>query len=107
MGTYFYNLPSTSSRRNKYISPPSDSLVLHDVSKLPLTDSFLYPSELFNCSIEAIVDICFLLAADKEAVPVTVWVVADFSSKSGVQLLKEALAYAVRTMLINVLNHAQ
>ncbi|KAI0073110.1 glycosyltransferase family 24 protein [Panus rudis PR-1116 ss-1] len=79
--TYFYDLPESNKRRNKHIYPSGkgDNLKtinlaeLHRSSGFPATPgSFVYPP-------------------DTEKVPLTMYVVADLDSPSGLALIREAL----------------
>ncbi|KAJ7485860.1 glycosyltransferase family 24 protein [Mycena latifolia] len=77
--TYFYDLPTSSPRRNKYIFTAPADLRLVDLTELfgrtgvrGAPASFVYPPET-------------------EQIPLTVYVVADFDTEAGLGLLKEAL----------------
>ncbi|KAJ7608670.1 UDP-glucose:glycoprotein glucosyltransferase-domain-containing protein [Roridomyces roridus] len=79
IATYFYDLPTTSLRRNPYIFPKSGDIRVVDVPALfkrtgfrVAPSSFVYPSET-------------------EQIPLTIYVVADFDSQEGLGLLQQAL----------------
>ncbi|CAK5263114.1 unnamed protein product [Mycena citricolor] len=78
ISTYFYDQPTTSLRRNKYIFPETAVRIfnLPDTFRRTgfkdLPGSFVYPAET-------------------EMLPLTVYVVADLDSEGGLDLVKEAL----------------
>ncbi|KAJ7222294.1 UDP-glucose:glycoprotein glucosyltransferase-domain-containing protein [Mycena pura] len=77
--TYFYDLPTTSLRRNRYIFPASADVRIVDVPGLFRRTGFrVTPST-------------FVYPPDTEQIPLTVYVVADFDTEGGLALLKEAL----------------
>lgn len=80
IGTFFYDLPTTSKRRNKVIIPtPDNELRAHSVldafegDAMVLAKQFIYPEETGR------------------ATPLSVWVVGDLDSKDGHALLEGAL----------------
>ncbi|KAJ6626996.1 glycosyltransferase family 24 protein [Mycena sp. CBHHK59/15] len=79
IGTYFYDLPTSSLRRNRYIFPASGSL---RVVSLP---------ELFARSGYRTTPSTFIYPPETELIPLTLYVVADFDTDGGLGLVKEAL----------------
>ncbi|KAF5311086.1 hypothetical protein D9619_007791 [Psilocybe cf. subviscida] len=81
MSNYFYDLPTTSKRRNQYIYPSGSAALrvfnLHDLFTQTLflasPASYLYPTEFKEISQ-------------------TLFVIADLDSKDGVEIVKEAIA---------------
>ncbi|KAJ6489844.1 glycosyltransferase family 24 protein [Mycena sanguinolenta] len=80
ISTYFYDLPTSSARRNRYIFPASGDLRIVDLPQLfkrtgfrAARAGFVYPPET------------------EQQIPMTLYVVADFDTEGGVLLLKEAL----------------
>ncbi|KAL1411228.1 killer toxin resistant protein [Vanrija albida] len=84
IGNYFYDLPTTATRRNKFITPSPGvnqllSFNLLDVFKgqaLTLLHEFIYPSKVEN-----------------KAVPLTTWIVGDLDTKESRELMENALAH--------------
>ncbi|CAK9782754.1 hypothetical protein CC85DRAFT_260485 [Cutaneotrichosporon oleaginosum] len=80
IGTFFYDLPTTSKRRNKVIIPSPDNdlraysvLDVFDGTAMVLAKQFIYPVDA------------------SRATPLSVWVVGDLDSKEGHALLEGAL----------------
>ncbi|KAJ7264047.1 glycosyltransferase family 24 protein [Mycena haematopus] len=80
MSTYFYDLPTSSARRNRYIFPASGDLRIVD---LP---------QLFKRTGFAVAPAGFVYPPETERIPMTLYVVADFDTEGGLLLLKEALS---------------
>uniref|UniRef100_A0A8H8CJL8 Glycosyltransferase family 24 protein n=1 Tax=Psilocybe cubensis TaxID=181762 RepID=A0A8H8CJL8_PSICU len=83
MSNYFYDLPTTSKRRNKYIYPAAGSKSVHIVnlpevfakSRFRLSSSaYLYPP------------------ADAQSISESLYVVADFDTEDGLALVKDAVS---------------
>ncbi|KAK7047284.1 killer toxin resistant protein [Paramarasmius palmivorus] len=80
MSTYFYDLPTTATRRNKYIVPPSnDKLKLVNLPEVTRRSGF----QISNSG--------FVYPESEEATPLTMYVIADLNSRDGLDLAKEAL----------------
>ncbi|KAJ7785207.1 UDP-glucose:glycoprotein glucosyltransferase-domain-containing protein [Mycena maculata] len=79
ISTYFYDLPTSSLRRNPYIFPPSGELKIVSVP------------ELFARTGFRAAPATFVYPPETEQIPLTVYVVADFDTEGGLGLLKEAL----------------
>ncbi|KAJ7130733.1 glycosyltransferase family 24 protein [Mycena crocata] len=77
--TYFYDLPTSSLRRNRYIFGASEE---HRVVNLP---------ELFRRTGFRVTPSTFVYPPETELIPLTLYVVADFDAEGGLGLLKEAL----------------
>ncbi|KAF9239780.1 glycosyltransferase family 24 protein [Melanogaster broomeanus] len=91
MSTFFYDLPSTLSRRNPYIfvkSGPPSSGHLQDGAGLQI---FNLP-ELFSKTGFKQQDGSFVVPST-DALPITMYVIADFDSPEGHELAKEALRF--------------
>lgn len=80
ISTFFYDLPSTSRRRNKVIIPNAENelrafsvLDVFDGDAMVLAKQFVYPKDA------------------GKATPLSVWVVGDLDSKDGHALLESAL----------------
>ncbi|KAJ7813688.1 glycosyltransferase family 24 protein [Mycena olivaceomarginata] len=79
ISTYFYDLPTSSPRRNRYIFPaPGDLRIV----SLP---------ELFSRTRFRITPSTFVYPPETELIPLTTYVVADFDTEEGLQLAREAL----------------
>ncbi|KAJ7909648.1 glycosyltransferase family 24 protein [Mycena leptocephala] len=79
ISTYFYDLPTSSLRRNQYIFPPSGEPRIFNVP------------ELFRRTGFRVTPASFIYPPETEQIPLTVYVVADFDTEGGLGLLKEAL----------------
>ncbi|KAJ4473165.1 glycosyltransferase family 24 protein [Lentinula aciculospora] len=79
ISNYFFDLPTTARRRNKYVVPSKDNL---DIISLP--ELSLISGPIFSSS-------SFVYPTGSEAVSVTLFVVADLNSKDGLDFVKEAL----------------
>ncbi|KAF8309108.1 hypothetical protein DL93DRAFT_2217500 [Clavulina sp. PMI_390] len=86
MSVFFYDLPSTVKRRNKYIYPSSKAGSLK-VFDLPL---------LFDQVALDRATLDYLYPSDEEVVPFTIWIVGDLDEPGHVDLLREA-ALAMNT----------
>ncbi|KAI0090064.1 glycosyltransferase family 24 protein [Irpex rosettiformis] len=84
MATYFYDLPSTSKRRNRFIYPAAKSNGIGGLHIVNLMD--LYQSSQFPISSGS-----FLHPPGSLRLNASTFVVADFNSDDGVALLKEVL----------------
>ncbi|KAJ7342428.1 glycosyltransferase family 24 protein [Mycena albidolilacea] len=79
ISTYFYDLPTSSPRRNRYIFPaPGDLRIV----SLP---------ELFSRTRFRVTPSTFVYPPETELIPLTTYVVADFDTEAGLQLVREAL----------------
>ncbi|KAF7307809.1 hypothetical protein MKEN_01141000 [Mycena kentingensis (nom. inval.)] len=79
LSTYFYDQPTTSLRRNRYIFPASGDVRVVNVPDLFKRTGFrTTPST-------------FVYPPGTEQIPLTMYVVADFDSEDGLGLLREAL----------------
>ncbi|THV04765.1 glycosyltransferase family 24 protein [Dendrothele bispora CBS 962.96] len=79
ISTYFYDLPTSSHRRNKYIIPAQGDLQIFNLPEIfERTDfrdhasAFVYPPET-------------------EIITLTIYVVTDLNKKEGLELMREAL----------------
>ncbi|KAF7345254.1 hypothetical protein MSAN_01902000 [Mycena sanguinolenta] len=81
ISTYFYDLPTSSARRNQYIFPASGDLRIVDLPQLFKRTKFRVARGERDTHI-----------AETEQIPMTLYVVADFDTEGGVLLLKEALS---------------
>ncbi|KAJ7651981.1 glycosyltransferase family 24 protein [Mycena polygramma] len=79
ISTYFYDLPTSSPRRNRYIFPASGDVRIVNVP------------DLFRRTRFQVTPSTFVYPVGAEQVPLTVYVVADFDTEAGLGLLKEAL----------------
>ncbi|KAF8155695.1 UDP-glucose:glycoprotein glucosyltransferase-domain-containing protein [Crassisporium funariophilum] len=82
MGTYFYDLPTTSKRRNRYIFP-SNVAGLRIVNLHELFDKTGFRHSLSAAS--------YIYPEDSNSVPHSLFIIADLDSEAGVNLIKEAL----------------
>ncbi|KAG6918623.1 hypothetical protein DXG01_013034 [Tephrocybe rancida] len=81
LATYFYDQPTTSLRRNRYIYPtgaPGSLRVFNLVDLFARTGFRVAPS-------------AFLYPPETTVIPLTIYVVADLDSLEGLKLVKEAL----------------
>ncbi|KAJ7136717.1 glycosyltransferase family 24 protein [Mycena epipterygia] len=79
ISTYFYDLPTSSLRRNRYIFPASGDLRVVNVL------------DLFGRTGFRVTPSTFIYPPETEQIALTVYVVADFDTEGGLGLLKEAL----------------
>ncbi|KAJ6586424.1 glycosyltransferase family 24 protein [Mycena vulgaris] len=79
IATYFYDLPTSSLRRNRYIFPASGDLRVVDVP------------DLFRRTGFRVTPSTFVYPAETPQIALTMYVVADFDTEAGLGLLKEAL----------------
>ncbi|KAJ7057937.1 UDP-glucose:glycoprotein glucosyltransferase-domain-containing protein [Mycena amicta] len=79
VSTYFYDQPTTSLRRNRYIFPASGEV---RVVNMP---------ELFKRTGLRVTPSTFVYPPETEQIPLSMYVVTDFDSVDGLALLKEAL----------------
>lgn len=100
ISTYFYDLPTSSLRRNPYISPASGDVQIVSIPELlkrtgfRITPStFVYPR---MSSFSADVPSLTMCLAETEQISMTMYVVADFDTEAGLALVKEALTSIVR-----------
>ena len=108
MENYFYNLPTASKRRNRYVFP-SDGTALNIVNlpelfaKSPLqvsSSTYIYPgSALFSHLSSSSLTSLFLLV-ESDSFPMSLFVIADLDSPGGLELIKEALGSLVRGFLM-------
>jgi UDP-glucose:glycoprotein glucosyltransferase len=103
ISTYFYDLPTTDSRRNRYIHLPTVGIfnlpdLFSRTSFHVSATSFLYPrKQTRNILVHSRLH---SLTAKSETIPLnlfSLFVVADFNSAPGLSLLKEALESMVCT----------
>ncbi|KAJ3833052.1 UDP-glucose:glycoprotein glucosyltransferase-domain-containing protein [Lentinula raphanica] len=80
ISTYFFDLPTTAKRRNKFVVPSKDEF---DVISLP---------ELLPGSGSVFAPSAFVYPTDSEVIPVSIFVVADLDAKNGLEFVKEALS---------------
>lgn len=102
MATYFYDLPSSSKRRNKYIYPTTTKLNsvgdlrivnlmdVYQASEFPITSgSFIHPREYdTTCVSRTKTD---MHKAASQRLNVSTIVVADLDSNDGLELVKAVL----------------
>ncbi|KZO95399.1 glycosyltransferase family 24 protein [Calocera viscosa TUFC12733] len=75
--TYFYRLPGTTKRLSRYVQPTTDRpLRIMDLSQV-------FPKSGWNSR--------WIWPSGNDDVPVSVWVVADFSTPAGADLAREAI----------------
>ncbi|KAJ4470665.1 glycosyltransferase family 24 protein [Lentinula edodes] len=79
ISSYFFDLPTTARRRNKYIVPSKDNL---DIISLP---------ELQKDSSSIFAPSSFVYPTDAEVIPMTLFILADLDAKDGLDFVKEAL----------------
>ncbi|KAI0696066.1 glycosyltransferase family 24 protein [Cytidiella melzeri] len=84
MSTYFYDLPSSSKRRNKYIFPSTTSGATGDLKIVNLMD--LVEKSQFPFSSGS-----FLHPPESQRLNATTLVIADLDSEDGLALVKEVL----------------
>ncbi|KAF7297231.1 hypothetical protein MIND_00956200 [Mycena indigotica] len=78
ISTYFYDQPTTSLRRNRYIFPASGEMRVVNVAELfKQTRFYIMPSSF--------------ISASSEQIPLTLFLVADLDSTEGLSLLNDAL----------------
>ncbi len=103
MATYFYDLPTTAKRRNKYVHASAKAGDLRIFSLPDLIEAnglkstpgaFVYPGE-YLIGPWMLTSTNTFAAADSHQVPLTTYVVADFDSDEGVEFIKEALTSMV------------
>ncbi|RDB27081.1 UDP-glucose:glycoprotein glucosyltransferase [Hypsizygus marmoreus] len=82
MSTYFYNLPTTSLRRNRYIYPESTPGSLR-IFNLP---------QLFSRTGYRVSSTGFIYPSETPVIPLSLYVIADLDSETGLGLVKEALS---------------
>ncbi|KIK98602.1 glycosyltransferase family 24 protein [Paxillus rubicundulus Ve08.2h10] len=95
MSTFFYDLPTTFSRRNPYIfvnNAPGGGHLL-DATGLQM---FNLP-ELFIKAGSEQKDGSFILPSDSDDLPITMYIIADFDSPEGLELAKEALTFVTNS----------
>ena len=113
MSVYFYDLPTTSKRRNKYVypSPQAGSLEVFNIPGL-LEDvgidrnelQYLYPSEYWGLLAPMFL-LIFRLSVGKgqdTLVPLTIWIIADLDDPEHAELLKESLKALVRRFMLSI-----
>ncbi|KAF5330129.1 hypothetical protein D9611_010543 [Ephemerocybe angulata] len=79
IGEHLYDLPTTSKRRSLYIFPKTPA----DLRLVNLPEAFSKAGLSFSQGS--------YLYSDSDAYPLSVWVVGDFDSEGGLDLVKEAL----------------
>ncbi|KII87653.1 glycosyltransferase family 24 protein [Plicaturopsis crispa FD-325 SS-3] len=77
--TYFYDLSTTATRRNRYIYPSTGTLRVYNLFDL-------FSQAKFDASPSR-----FVNPPDSTQIPLSIYVVADLDSDEGVALMKEAL----------------
>ncbi|KDR79892.1 hypothetical protein GALMADRAFT_242006 [Galerina marginata CBS 339.88] len=82
MGNYFYDLPTTSKRRNSYIYPSTGSKNVH-ILNLP----DVFAKTRFRVSAST-----YLYPSESESIPESLYIVADLDSENGLGLVKEAIS---------------
>ncbi|KAI6043927.1 glycosyltransferase family 24 protein [Pisolithus marmoratus] len=93
LSTFFYDLPSTVTRRNPYISvnvkaghnPDSRGLEIFDLT------------ELFSRTGFATDENSFVLPIDHHILPMTMYIIADLDAPQGIKLVTEALKFIANT----------
>jgi len=96
MTNYFYDLPTTSKRRNRYIFPPNSpgSLKIANLPDLFSRKQFnrlspyVYPRKLFVLNLSVHTD---KQVAGFTNVSQSLYVIADLDSEDGLNLIQEAL----------------
>ncbi|KAJ7185207.1 UDP-glucose:glycoprotein glucosyltransferase-domain-containing protein [Mycena filopes] len=79
ISTYFYDLPTSSVRRNPYIFPASGDVRIFSIPALLKRTGF------------RVAPASFVYPPETEQIAMTMYVVADFDTEAGLALLKEAL----------------
>ncbi|KAJ7032380.1 UDP-glucose:glycoprotein glucosyltransferase-domain-containing protein [Mycena alexandri] len=79
ISTYFYDLPTSSLRRNPYIFPASGDVPIVSLPELLKRTGFRITPSTFVYPLET------------EQISMTMYVVADFDTEAGLALVKEAL----------------
>jgi len=99
MSVYFYDLPTTAKRRNRYVYPSSKagSLKIFDMPEIleevgidRTSIDYLTPRKHFRRISEWLQSAEFILTGEVEFVPLTIWVVGNFDDPTHVDLLREA-----------------
>ncbi|KAF9225915.1 hypothetical protein BS17DRAFT_777873 [Gyrodon lividus] len=96
MPTFFYDLPSTLPRRNPYIFVKSAAGGGHLLDGTGL-QMFNLP-ELFSKAGFEQKDGSFVVPSVSDAIPITMYVIADFDSPEGLELVKEALRFVTESV---------
>ncbi|KAK7462762.1 killer toxin resistant protein [Stygiomarasmius scandens] len=79
ISTYFYDLPTSVQRRNKYIIPTQAELQIFNLPEIFARTRFRdHPS-------------AYLYPSETEVIPLTIYVVTDLNKKDGLELVKDAL----------------
>jgi UDP-glucose:glycoprotein glucosyltransferase len=100
LSTYFYDLPTTSIRRNRHIFPSGSALRIVNLPELfsrigiHSYGPFIYPFRRSRSPVEG-----ESKTVETARVHFTVYVVADLDSEEGLALVKEALGSMVHTLL--------
>ncbi|KAG5641244.1 hypothetical protein DXG03_005668 [Asterophora parasitica] len=81
MSTYFYDQPSTGLRRNPYVYP----------AKTPGSLRIFNLPDLFSRTGFLVEPSSYLYPSGPQILPLSLYVIADLDSQSGLQLVKEAL----------------
>lgn len=96
MTNYFYDLPTTSKRRNPYIFPSQPQGILK-IANIPalftkigfkLPSSYIYPRQFVSPGMYFDWQTC---AADAFDVSQSLFVIADLDTDDGLDLIKESL----------------
>ncbi|KDQ07300.1 glycosyltransferase family 24 protein [Botryobasidium botryosum FD-172 SS1] len=88
MATYFYDMPTTSTRRNKHIYPSGgpNGLQIHNLQELFASSNVIVKTKITSKSF------VYSRPDDlSQQVPLSIWVVGDLNAPSTLSLLKEAL----------------
>ena len=111
METYFYDLPTTSKRRNRYIFPSDPSSLnivnlpeLFGKTRMRVSSStYIYP----GLSLSLYFFVFFLnLLVESDSIPLSLFIIADLDSPGGLELIKEALTSLVRGFMVSaVIQH--
>ncbi|KAH7886870.1 glycosyltransferase family 24 protein [Phlebopus sp. FC_14] len=91
MSNFFYDLPSTMSRRNAYIFAKSPSGNGHALEG-PSVEKFNMAELFANAGAEQNGG-SFVVPSGSDVLPITMYVIADLDSLQGLQLAKEALMF--------------
>lgn len=101
LSTYFYDLPTTSIRRNRHIFPSGSALRIVNLPELSSRvgihsyGAFNYPPRRPRLPVEDESE-----TVETAHVHFTVYIVADLDSEEGLSLVKEALDSMVRTLFL-------
>ncbi|PPQ69221.1 hypothetical protein CVT24_000018 [Panaeolus cyanescens] len=82
MSNYFYDLPTTSKRRNKYIFPTGSTAAVNRIANIP---------EIFNQLKMESSSWTYVYPTKKNAISQSLLIIADLDSDHGLSLIKNAL----------------